>query len=87
MPYIKSFERQQIAEGKLRPMNPGQLNYLITQLLIEYCDNNGLKYQIINDCIGALECAKLEFVRRVVNDYEAKKVYDNGDCYNSMEIK
>ena len=30
---------------------------------------------------GALECAKLEFYRRVVSKYEDQKILDNGDVY------
>lgn len=30
---------------------------------------------------GAIECAKLEFVRRVVSPYEDQKILENGDVY------
>ena len=36
-------------------------------------------YQAINDIIGALESAKLEFYRRPVAIYEDKKIIENGD--------
>jgi len=43
--------------------------------------NQGPSYQTINDIIGALEGAKMEFYRRVVVPYEDKKIKDNGDVY------
>jgi hypothetical protein len=41
-----------------------------------------LTYQTMNDCLGALEGAKLEFYRRVVVPYEEQKKYENGDVYD-----
>lgn len=35
MPYIKSAERLALATSRKRPMNPGELNYLITRQLID----------------------------------------------------
>ena len=40
-----------------------------------------LTYQTMNDIIGALEGAKLEFYRRVVVPYENDKIEQNGDVY------
>ena len=37
------------------------------------------KYADINELIGALECAKLEFYRRKAAPYEDKKAVENGD--------
>jgi len=39
-----------------------------------------LNYTGINDCIGALECAKLELYRRI-SWYEDSKIKENGDVY------
>jgi hypothetical protein len=41
----------------------------------------GLSYQTINDIVGALEGAKLEFYRRVAVPYEDKKIIENGDVF------
>jgi len=41
----------------------------------------GLSYTFINDCVGALEGAKLELYRRVASPYEDKKIAENGDVY------
>lgn len=81
MPYVKQEERTRLEN----PTNPiqtaGNLNYLITMLLKRYWINSNRRYQDINDIVGAVEGAKLEFVRRVVNDYENKKCEENGDVW------
>lgn len=85
MPYIKPEKRKEIETGKKQRQEltgPGELNYMITMLLIGYVsqDPNG-GYQAINDCLGALEGAKLEFYRRLAVPYENKKKKENGDVY------
>lgn len=37
--------------------------------------------QAERDVLGALECCKLEFYRRVAVPYEDRKITLNGDCY------
>ena len=78
MPYIAPQER---AQFELNPQTPGQLNYAITMLLKWYLNRKGLTYTHINDCLGALEGAKLEFYRRVVVPYEQGRIAENGDIY------
>jgi len=80
MPYIKSEQRININDGVL-PMNAGELNYAITTMLIGYVQLKGLNYQTINDIVGAVEGAKLEFYRRVAAPYENVKIKENGDVY------
>lgn len=60
---------------------PGQLNYLITCLVKEYMGQDDLTYTVLNDIMGALESAKLEFYRRVVVPYEQGKIEENGEVY------
>lgn len=79
MPYITDNAKIELDAGH-RPLTPGELNYCITQLMIEYCKED-FNYQDINDVIGALECAKLEFYRRMAVPYEDKKIDENGDVY------
>jgi hypothetical protein len=79
MPYIKKAERGPKAE--LTPCGAGQLNYALTKLIHRYWLNQGQGYQAINDIVGALEGAKLEFYRRVAAPYEDKKIAENGDVY------
>ena len=79
MPYITPEERQKLDLDE--SLNPGHLNYHITKLLIAYQRHHGLSYQTVNDILGALEGAKLEFYRRVAVPYENIKINENGDVY------
>ncbi len=81
MPYINSYKRIQLQDESILPMDPGELNYLITSLCVDYLKLNKLSYQTINDVVGALEGAKLEFYRRVAAPYEDTKIIENGDVY------
>ena len=80
MPYIKPERRDDLNCGE-PPSNAGELNYVLTQLLIAYFKHIGGRYQQINDILGALEGAKLEFYRRVAAPYEDTKIAENGDVY------
>ncbi len=80
MPYINQYDRK-ILGSRVYPRTPGELNYLLTNAVIDYLDFHGTTYQTINDCLGALEAAKLEFYRRVVVPYEEIKIDENGDVY------
>lgn len=88
MPYIKQKDRERIvkANGRLintdGPQNAGELNFAITFLCDRYIKNRGLSYQAINDCLGALEGAKVELYRRIAAPYEDQKIGQNGDVYN-----
>lgn len=82
MPYIKQSDREYIKPGsEFTPALPGDLNYQITCVIRTYIQVNGLSYQRINDVLGALEGAKLEFYRRVAVPYEELKMQENGDVY------
>lgn len=77
MPYIKKEDRHNLTA----PSNVGELNYAMSVLAISYVENKGLNYQTINDIIGAFDCAKSEFYRRVAIPYEDEKININGDIY------
>lgn len=82
MPYIKREKREELWEVDFNwPDTPGELNYMFSQLARNYCDSKGLSYQTINDIVGALEGAKLEFYRRVAVSYEEEAIKRNGDLY------
>ena len=89
MPYIKPGRRKELRSydfGTFLAENAGELNYQITTLIINYwlyCTQKTKNYQRINDIIGALEGAKLEFYRRIVANYENQKIIENGDVYDS----
>jgi hypothetical protein len=63
-----------------QPQTAGELNYVITKTILAYIGDNP-SYQRINDVIGALEGAKLEFYRRFAAPYEDEKIKQNGDVY------
>jgi hypothetical protein len=79
MPYIDAEARRQVE--KHGPANAGELNYVLTRTVLAYMRRVGLRYQTINDIVGALEGAKAEFQRRVVAPYEDSKIHSNGDVY------
>ena len=84
MPYI-SQERRIALDGYNPPLHraetPGELNYKITVLLKDFLDLHGTNYTNMNNIVGAVECAKQEFIRRIINPYENTKIEENGDCY------
>lgn len=81
MPYIKQNTRETLNSDTVVPANAGELNYKITTKIFQYFEANGGTYQQVNDILGALEGAKLEFYRRVVAPYEDFKMKENGDVY------
>lgn len=81
MPYIKQADRDRIDLDPDLPANAGELNYKLTTIIYDYFQVQGGRYQQVNDVIGALEGAKLEFYRRVAAPYEDKKIEENGDVY------
>lgn len=78
MPYIKR-ERRVKFQILNTPKDAGELNYALTRLIIQYVELHGLRYQTINDVIGALTSCTAEFQRRVVAPYEDRKIDENGD--------
>jgi hypothetical protein len=78
MPYINKNRRE---SATWAPETPGELNYAITDAINSYRVGKPLGYQTINDILGAIEGAKLEFYRRIVVPFEEKKRKKNGDVY------
>jgi hypothetical protein len=86
LPYIKSENRKKYGDVLkklveiLKVLPPeevdGELNYVVTKILKEVYP---LRYYHINKAIGVLECAKLEFYRRVAAPYEETKIKESGD--------
>ena len=96
MPYITQKKRKEIIEkddvfgdGKIlfhhvvmeEIDKPGELNYAITEMMINYLNRKGVSYTNMNEVIGVLECAKLELYRRMTAPYEDTKIDENGDVY------
>lgn len=82
MPYISPIARAQIAPLIKffwdREFSEGELNYIITQLLLAQKPE---RYKDYNALVGVLECCKLELYRRVVASYEEVKCETNGDVF------
>ena len=86
MPYIKMEDRKKYEEVLEKLIDllksqtieriDGELNYVITRILKE---SYPLRYFNLNRAMGVLECAKLEFYRRVVAPYEDIKIKESGD--------
>lgn len=91
MPYIKAEDRAKFrlhadygAEGiKLIARTPGELQYCIAVLIKAYLARKGVyHYQDLNDVMGALAGAQMEFYRAVVEPYEKSKITANGKVYD-----
>ena len=87
MPYIKKEDRPYLEtliwnlKVDIQKLNVGDLNYLITQILLS---TKPIRYSDYNRLIGVLECVKLEFYRRAVALYEDEKIKENGDVYETV---
>ncbi len=81
MPYINKPLRSVFEDTikQLPPIDsPGELNYLITMICLEYAKQHGVSYGTYNSIIGVLECAKMEFYRQEIAPYEILKIKENG---------
>ena len=84
MPYIPKSEKDRVDKGLVALHlsdinNAGALNYAVHQVIAKYISQNKEDYQTYNDIIGVLDCAKMELYRRVISDYEDKKILQNKD--------
>lgn len=91
MPYIdqesrKVWDDDYFADAIEGVSTPGELNYFISQIIGHYLLENGIRYQTMNDVVGALDNAKDEFKRRIQDKYEDKKIAENGDVDVYAEI-
>lgn len=88
MPYILPVERSQYDDWidnladtlnlLAKEMKAGNLNYIVSTLIDKM---RAKRYNDMNSIIGALECVKLEYYRRIVVPHENKKIKENGDVY------
>ena len=83
-PYINQKLRERIdielspVLNKVPLLTIGELNYVITQILLATKPTNYTNY---NALIGMLECVKQEFYRRVIAPYEDEKKVVEGDVF------
>lgn len=83
MPYIVPDRRTEMLDIRrigmaALPQNAGELNYMLSQILLEYQKQKGESYAAYNDILGALEGAKLEMYRTLIGPYEQAKSLMNG---------
>lgn len=87
MPYIKPDNRQKYQEGidsllgafnSTEEVKMGDVNYVVSTLIWELFKDK-LSYSQGNNLMGALECIKQEFYRRMIVPYEDEKIKENGD--------
>jgi len=92
MPYIAEEDRSkftaledQIAETP--PKTAGEIQYLISILVGQYLLETEYRYQNMNDVMGSLAGAQMEFYRRHVGPYEDECIAKNGDVGINYEIE
>lgn len=82
MPYIKSYVRKNLdpsINDLVEKINEsGELCYVVYKLLIELTSNK-YNFETMSKLLSEVECAKLEFYRRVIAPHEDLKIEDNGD--------
>ena len=87
MPYIKQDRRDgidlELGADRLdwSPSDAGDLNFVVSTFIQNRLKDKGLKYAVVNEMIGALECCKLELYRLVAAPYEDEKLEENGRVY------
>ena len=95
MPYIKPEDRE-FWDGNVNAvgrdilligedMTPGELNYIITRLMIAYELAKGTSYQTYNDLMGVLACAGNELTEVRISPYEMIKAGENGSLSFNAE--
>ena len=84
MPYIKqddriNFDELEISLEESGIDTAGELQYVISLAIKEFMLDKPYRYQTMNDVMGALNGANLEYYRRVVAPYEDQCIEKNGD--------
>lgn len=88
MPYVDEHWRKVLDEGGT-PQSVGQLTYAVlvpVRKHLEYLSGFGeVRYADLAGVIAALDNAKEEFRRRVLNPYEDVKIEEEGDINWGLE--
>ena len=79
MPYIQKTNRSELQLDDIQMVNAGELQYVIAEVIAQFMEDKPHRYQTMNDVMGALNGANLEFYRRVVAPYEDECIEKNGD--------
>ena len=95
MPYIKKTRAKEFGD-EIRAIGAkaevqGELNWMITQVMLGYISSHNLRYQHIADAIGGAENAADELRRRLLHRYEQKVSLENDRddpyrrCFDEIE--
>lgn len=87
MPYIKEKQRLPFRYLALdsKVTHPGELNYIITELIQDYIENKGLSYSTLCEVEGVLSHVSKESYRRITAIYEDTKIAENGDVFRTAK--
>jgi hypothetical protein len=89
MPYIRESDRTQYREFFSRLpyiKDEGNLNYVLSKVILDYIGNKDHSYATFNAVIGVLSCIKMELYRRVISFYEDEKIKQNGDLREMGDV-
>lgn len=86
MPYIDKKTKKVLDNGTKVIATPGELTYAFIRDIQEYLThkvetNDRYRYEDLAACLGALEGAKIDLVRRVIDPYEITAQEKNGDVW------
>jgi len=91
MPYISADERNDIDEklGDFVIYDGGELQYVIARLIQDYyyfteANFGEVRYEHVEQMMGALAGASMEHYRMIVAPYEDKKIKENGGVYGNV---
>jgi hypothetical protein len=91
VPYILKERRTPIEphlnEASKNVSDVGDLTYSFYVLCVNYVRIHGLRFGTCCGIMGALLCCALEFYRRIVADYEGKKIQENGDVVSTVQVE
>lgn len=93
MPYISPAVRE-VIDPHIQPLSEnirtaGDLNYAVTRLALQFLEGRGLGYGNISEVIGTLHLVASEMERRLISEFEDRKIEENGDVleYANMLLR
>ena len=88
MPYINGDTRRaDLAIEFETPENVGELNFVLTTIVLKYLKEQKLSYTSLNGVMGVLDCMKFELFGRLLSHLETMKLVQNGDLEGFKEFE
>lgn len=87
MPYVTPVvrDRNEVGLAALHvPEHAGELNYVLTRIIVQYLACRPLEYRTLNEVMGVLACIQQELYRRVIAPYEDGKLEAHGDVFHEL---